>query len=146
MKNEYKKIIIELVEVNDNDEEKVIEEYVVYSNDKLGLLLANTLKQFIRETTYESFLDWMEKLMDRSIQKFIEIAALDEFLPKGYFERFMKETGYGQRKIDEIINKTPFIISEFGDDAWYLYRRARIFNFMLLAMKDSDLELALSEV
>ena len=96
MKNEYKKIIIELVEVNDNDEEKVIEEYVVYSNDKLGLLLANTLKQFIRETTYESFLDWMEKLMDRSIQKFIEIAALDEFLPKGYFERFMKETGYGQ--------------------------------------------------
>lgn len=146
MKNEYKRIVIELVEVNDNDEEKVIEDYVVFSDNKLSLLLANTLKQFIRETTYQSFLDWMEKLMDRSIHKFIEISALDEFLPKGYFERFMKETGYGQRIIDEIVNKTPFIVSEFGDDAWYLYRRARIYNYMLLGMKDSDLEFALSEV
>lgn len=145
MKNEYKRIIIELVEINDNDEEKVIEDYVVYSDVKVGLLLANTLKQFIRETSYESFLDWMEKLMDRSIKKFIEISALDEFLPKGYFERFMNEGGYGH-KIEEIVNKTPFIINELGDDAWYLYRQARIYNYMLLAMKDSDLELALLEV
>ncbi len=145
MKNEYKKIIIELVEVNDKDEEKVIEDYVVYSNDKLGLLLANTFKQFIRETSYESIFDWMEKLIDRALQKYLEKDVVEEFLPNGYRDRFMNESGYGH-KIEEIGNKTPFIINELGDDAWFLYRQARFYNYMLLAMTDSDLELALSEV
>ena len=55
------------------------------------------------------------------------------------------ESGYGH-KIKEIVNKSPFIVNELGDQGWFLYRQARIYNYLLLAMKDSDLELAFSEV
>jgi hypothetical protein len=146
MKKEYQKIIIELVEVNDEGEEKVIEDYAVFAEESMGPLLSQMLREFICLTSYTSFINWMEQLFDRSLKKSYDSEFIDEeYLPKGFRKRFIDDDS-GDLKIYQIENKTDFLINEFGDDAWYLYRRARIFNFLLIGMDDEELHGALSEV
>jgi hypothetical protein len=146
MKKEYQKIIIELVEVNDQGEEKVIEDYAVFAEESMGPLLSQMLREFICLTSYTSFINWMEQLFDRSLKKSYDSEFIDEeYLPKGFRKRFIDDDS-GDLKIYQIENKTDFLINEFGDDVWYLYRRARIFNFLLIGMDDEELHGALSEV
>jgi hypothetical protein len=146
MKKEYQRIIIELIEVNDEGEEKVIDDYAVFAEQSISPLLSLVLREFICLTSYTSFIDWMEQLFDRSLKKSYDSEFIDEeYLPKGYRRRFIDDDS-GDLKIYQVENKTDFLINEFGDDVWYLYRQARIFNFLLIGMDDEELHGALCEV
>jgi hypothetical protein len=155
MKDKFKakRIVIEVIQENDEGNEKTILSYEVFCSPELQPLLTLFLMQLVRETHYESFLDWIDQVFSRAKTKYLESEAIKEFLPEDYNDRFYDEDGnLKEESIDGPLN--PYQMMVFGVNKagsspfsieWHYLSSAK-YNFLLDYLDDDELSNMLLEV